>query len=688
MEKIGAEFILDTSNAQRRISTLQSQINGLKTRSSVNVSGSQVQAPNLSNLERTLNNLRNTFSNISFGGGSSGIASSMSNNIQQGIKDGFSVGDALITGFAARLGKKVGSSIKADLTDRFKSLDAIINKYQKQNPNLAVGARLLRIQTKDVFNTMNSLLGPKLFNKFDAWSRSLMGGAGKNAQRLQNNTPLVDLASKFNLINKIATPFVNIKNSILKDIGGPLGLFGDLVKNNYVQLGILAAALATASTSASLFAAALPIQALGAARPYLDSFAEITRKQMALTSMGGNIGQAEQLAKLPGVSRMGSYSASVGLMATGFLQSEASKIIEGFSKGVSASGGGQQDLEGVLFALKQMASKGFVSAEEVNQQISERLPSFRKTMEKVFGTQDLESINSMATASEFISRMADEYSKLDSALDSPSNKLEIFDDSVQKMKENLGKGLMTVAGPAIENLNKLIDEAVSSGNLERLGEAFGAAFNTETIENFASKLPTIIDTMERLTTSSVNFLNKLASGIDSVLVLIDIVSSAMNVLSPLAGAGKGIVDLIGKIAGGGGPNKEVEAYQKKLLENGGQKKIDDMMARQRAAQEARSEKKQKELMGEKKPTDMLATFLEENLKYQREIAQNTKQRPDIQRMILGGGDLGANGVSLSTLSQTTGRSSGRYGKIASVIQEVIKDEVSDTLRELSYKGVF
>lgn len=713
MDKIDVKLELDVREARAKIRGLQAELAAARRASRMGGGASSSSSSSTSTVrqisqgfERAVQTLGRSLSNVvggSFVSAQPQITQSITQAIKQAFK-GIGGGGGLADYAAAAYGLKAGGdAISSGLKKKVHPPGTSFGRLVQHNLNddmaanhIPIGKSLFpsryRSAATDLMPNMTKFLGIKNKPVLDAYVDAVANGKNQMAAMANATKALVAEHWKMKLmVSKTGRAMEGF-------MAGPLTTFSSALSAVGPQLAV---ALAGASVAAYGLATALPMIAINASRQFLDAFAEFDRRSKALTAQGGNVNQALQLASMPGVSRMGAMDATIGLMATGFTQNIATEIIKGFSTGVSRDGGGQQELQMVLLAIKQIASKGTVSAEEINTQISERFPSFRKTMKAEFGTQDLGEINSMVGADEFIIRMARNYGKLSAAMDSPTNKLEIFDDSLQSVKESLGKGLMEAAGPALTKIAEMLGRAVDAGDFDRIGAAFSKVFDTDRLETFINELPTLADKIKSAVDTAWELNNSFASTGESIVKIglalqpvIELLAKTVELTNQLSPTGlwdkatKNFRD-VGTAAGTDEKMKkssaEVDAYQKKLLDGGYQKKIDAMMARQRDAKSKRDDAEQavKNPQNEKNMwTDAQMEYYKESLKYQRETAKNTM--PDLQKMVLGGGNLGANGVSLVSLSSRQ----GRMGRITQVIQEVLQDEINDMMKTMHAKGAW
>src|SRR5690606_26404524 len=103
---------------------------------------------------------------------------------------------------------------------------------------------------------------------------------------------------------------------------------------------------------------------------------------------------------------------SVNLQAAGFSADLARRSLMAFGNALATVGKGKADLDGVGLALSQIASKGKISAEEINQ-LSERVPQIRVAMKAAFGTSDTEQLQKMGIdATQFVEGVVAQLEKL------------------------------------------------------------------------------------------------------------------------------------------------------------------------------------------------------------------------------------------------------------------------------------
>lgn len=217
-------------------------------------------------------------------------------------------------------------------------------------------------------------------------------------------------------------------------------------------------------------AVAAPLAALGVAA--LQTATKMDSLKRGLTAVAGSSAEAErqlkrlkEVAKLPGLGFQEAVQGAIRLQAAGLSAQQAERSLRGFGNAIATVGGGKAELDGVAIALGQMATKGKVFAEELNQ-LQERVPQIRQVMKEAFGTASTEEIAKMGiTASQFIDRVNTELLKMPQVVGGAQNSFENLQDSVKRA--------LTVIGEVfLPTIARAADAAASV--LETLAEKFQA----------------------------------------------------------------------------------------------------------------------------------------------------------------------------------------------------------------------
>ena len=207
-----------------------------------------------------------------------------------------------------------------------------------------------------------------------------------------------------------------------------------------------------------------PLAAFGVAAT--ASFADFERLSKSLEAVMGDAEAAavefeklRKVAEAPGLALPQVVSASAKLQAVGLSADDARKTIAEFGNAVARSGGGAQEFDGAVLALTQIASKGKISAEEINQ-LGERIFEIRPALQAAFGTANSEELQKLGiSAEEFIAKTTAELSKLQRVEGGLSNSFENFRDSITGSLSALGESISKAV-----DLPKLLDSISSSIN--------------------------------------------------------------------------------------------------------------------------------------------------------------------------------------------------------------------------------
>lgn len=192
---------------------------------------------------------------------------------------------------------------------------------------------------------------------------------------------------------------------------------------------------------------ALPLAALGVAA--VKSAADLDSLKRGLVAVSGSSAEAErqfkrlrEVAKLPGLGMEEAVKGSVRLQAAGLSAQLAERSLKAFGNAIATVGGGKAELDGVALALGQIASKGKVYAEEINQ-INERVPQIRKAMEEAFGTSNTEMLQKAGlSAREFIEGVVAVLEKQKQVAGGAKNTFENLQDTIKISLAELGNVIL------------------------------------------------------------------------------------------------------------------------------------------------------------------------------------------------------------------------------------------------------
>lgn len=301
----------------------------------------------------------------------------------------------------------------------------------------------------------------------------------------------------------------------------------------------------------------LPLGLLGAASLKSAGDIQALEKGFAATyngseQLGEALAKVQELAKLPGLGLEEALQGATNLQAAGFSADLARRALGAFGNALATVGKGKADLDGVGLALGQIASKGKISAEEINQ-LAERVPQIRKAMQAAFGTADTEVLQKLSiSATDFVEGVTRELEKLPKVTGGINNAFENFADAGTISLSKLG-GALNRTFDVEGILGKLADAVTSAATaFERLdpstqklifGVAAAAAAVGPLLFGFGaivSAIPPVIAGLETLGLASVAALGPIAAVAAAVVAAgVLIVSNWDDIVSYFASSGEG-----------------------------------------------------------------------------------------------------------------------------------------------------
>ena len=197
------------------------------------------------------------------------------------------------------------------------------------------------------------------------------------------------------------------------------------------------------------------------------------------------LGRLQEIAKLPGLGLTEVRAGVLQLEAAGLNAQTAERALMAFGNALALVGKGKSELDGVILALGQIASKGSISAEEINQ-IAERVPQIRQVLVSAFGTASTEAIQKMGiSADEAIKRIISGLERLPKATQSALTTFENLQDALEQAFLPIGRGILDIFGSAESGTTRLIDLVANIG--KQIGEVFSAIGKSGVIQDVFSK---------------------------------------------------------------------------------------------------------------------------------------------------------------------------------------------------------
>jgi tape measure domain-containing protein len=303
-------------------------------------------------------------------------------------------------------------------------------------------------------------------------------------------------------------------------------------------------------------------QALGATASYT---AEIDKQRLALRNITKDVGEYQNaLAFIDKTSR--DLAIPQDVLNKQFTQLSASVIgaggdiglakeaFIGIAAGIRGTGGSLSDMEGALRATAQVFSKGKVSAEELRQQIGERLPGafslFAKSMGKTPQELDKMLEQGQVTLNDFmgfVRTLSGEYGASASEIAASSQAAgDRLATTISRMREAVGRELQPLGAQFQSVIANVV--ADNEGNLVALAKAFSQA--AQAVGSFIEQYGDLITSVG----STILLLGGTALAVKGVTLALGLVGPAMAAASAaIAGYGGAVGTLQLALAGLGGP---------------------------------------------------------------------------------------------------------------------------------------
>jgi len=303
-------------------------------------------------------------------------------------------------------------------------------------------------------------------------------------------------------------------------------------------------------------------QALGATASYT---AEIDKQRLALRNITKDVGEYQNaLSFIDKTSR--DLAIPQDVLNKQFTQLSASVIgasgdiglakeaFIGIAAGIRGTGGSLSDMEGALRATAQVFSKGKVSAEELRQQIGERLPGafalFAKSMGKTPQELDKMLEQGQVTLNDFmgfVRTLSGEYGASASEIAASSQAAgDRLATTISRMREAVGRELQPLGAQFQSVIANVV--ADNEGNLVALAKAFSQA--AQAVGSFIEQYGDLITSVG----STILLLGGTALAVKGVTLALGLVGPAMAAASAaIAGYGGAVGTLQLALAGLGGP---------------------------------------------------------------------------------------------------------------------------------------
>ena len=213
--------------------------------------------------------------------------------------------------------------------------------------------------------------------------------------------------------------------------------------------------------------------------------------------------QLRRLAQLPGIQFQQAATATLQLQGTGVAASRATELIQIFGNELAIVGG--TDLEGTIRALTQIASRGKLAQEEINQ-LAERLPTINQLLRDAFGVTTAEDIRGVIgnDINQFFDRLVlAGRNRPQADPNSISNVISNFRNAVAELSDELAQLALPRLTDQIQRATNIIQQ-----NADRIVDAF------RTISDIAlSLVDDIISGVDRLIDRFESFIGIIRGGL-------------------------------------------------------------------------------------------------------------------------------------------------------------------------------
>ena len=233
-----------------------------------------------------------------------------------------------------------------------------------------------------------------------------------------------------------------------------------------------------------------------------NSFASVTGVQAAMAydsqvrglaayaknaqELQAQLGRLNEIAKLPGLGLTEVRAGVLNLEAAGLSAQTSERALMAFGNALALVGKGKSELDGVILALGQIASKGSISAEEINQ-IAERVPQIRQVLVSAFGTASTEAIQKMGLSADVaIGKIIAGLEQLPKATTSALTTFENLQDALEQAFLPIGRGILDIFSSAEGGTMRLIDRIAEMGR--QIGEVFSAIGKSGVIQDFLNRV--------------------------------------------------------------------------------------------------------------------------------------------------------------------------------------------------------
>lgn len=431
--------------------------------------------------------------------------------------------------------------------------------------------------------------------------------------------------------------------------------------SNVLSMGATVAAAAAASIIA-LGAAILSASVSAAMKAAEFEALENSLKAVSLNAQEAkkDLLDLRSIAKAPGIDIEGAVKGLVGLKFSGMGSDQAKEIISQAGNANAIAGGGRQEFEQILRAIKQIASKPFLQGDELLQLQEAGVPA-TAWLKSALGTADTEKLKQAGIDSALVlDILTMEMSKLNRATGGAKNEIENMRIAVEQSEIAYGKGFLTGFLDDVDKFTKSMEELTDSGIFLSLGETIGGEIQRG-LDIFTS------DDLAK-------------SMIHLGAIFVDASTAAMtliNALKPFLQYAFGPLTTVSGLLSGGAGQKWAQSELDKLDQFRKEKtQRDAERAKEEADRKARIEGARSGIEARRQEAAGAIAAGEVKDPVAQEIADNTRRSAiaseqmlkDYQSAVFGGSELGKMGVSAREIKSIRGNSRGGTTEMNRVIE--------------------
>jgi tape measure domain-containing protein len=368
-----------------------------------------------------------------------------------------------------------------------------------------------------------------------------------------------------------------------------------------------------------------------------QQFAQYDALAKSLAVIEGNATDAanamkvlREIAKMPGIEFQEAVQGFSGLRLQGVSAAESARIIGAVGNANALAGGGSDEFGRALKAIRDILMRPNLSGEELNQLAEAGIPA-HKIIKDAFGTVDGGELKRMGVDSkEVMAALIAGLEKMPKAANSAKNALENFNSSLSMAMVSIGSGMDEGVTKMLTGVGDAISSLEESGGLKLIGEG-------------------IMDMVDAL--------NPFKDAVGGILpVLTDVGASIYSVTQVMAVLNEQFKALAtGDFKSLKTPmeiyNDAIMAAAQGYIRFYGQSMI------------GRASRMMEEDPALKGGQEAAEQTVNQQTQYLAGIESNTRQMVDLQRMILGGGNLAAMGVTAVELSDMRAGGNSRAGNM-------------------------